>query len=332
MYPDKIRVSTGTAAVLGLKRIHLDVNPTTAYLMTYSEDGCIANCAFCPQGRESTSDRSLLSRVLWPVYSTKIVLESLEKIDEGEIRRICIQAINYPGFFEDVLYLLKAFKEHSSLDVSLDSPPLNKVQLEKLKAAGLEKIAFPLDASTPDIFDRVKGKLTRGPYRWNEHLKALGEAVSVFGEGNVMSNLIVGLGETEKEAVELIQLLQDRNVGTVLYAFTPVHGTFLEGRDQPELASYRRIQVARLLISEGIGNLVDMKFDVEGKIVNFGLDEGGLKEVVLSGRAFMTSGCEGCNRPYYNERPSGPFYNYPREPTREESEDEAKKMGFVFGI
>jgi biotin synthase len=290
MIPDKIRVSTGTAAVLGLKHQRLDVKPTTAYLMTYSEEGCVANCAFCPQGRENTSDRSLLSRVLWPVYQTKAVLESLKKIEEGEIQRICLQAMNYPGFFEDVLSLLIAFKKHSSPDVSLDSPPLNEMQLEKLRDVGLEKISFPLDAATPKLFDRVKGKLTHGPYRWLDHLKALSEAVSVFGEGNVMSNLIVGLGETEKEAVELIQLLQEKKVGTVLYAFTPIHGTFLEGRNQPKLDSYRRIQVARLVIAEKLGNLEDMKFDVEGKIIGFGLNEDVLKEVVLSGKGLMFEG------------------------------------------
>jgi biotin synthase len=29
------------------------------------------------------------------------------------------------------------------------------------------------------------------------------------------------------------------------------------------------------------------------------------------GESFMTRGCPDCNRPYYNERPGGPMYNYP---------------------
>ena len=32
---------------------------------------------------------------------------------------------------------------------------------------------------------------------------------------------------------------------------------------------------------------------------------------------FNTYGCEGCNRPFYNERPSGPIYNYPETPARD---------------
>ena len=44
------------------------------------------------------------------------------------------------------------------------------------------------------------------------------------------------------------------------------------------------------------------------------LEEDLLRETVKTGIPFMTSGCPGCNRPYYNERPSGPLYNYPFRP------------------
>ena len=52
MIPEKVRVSAGSAAMLGLDEYWLDVKPT-AYLMTYTEGSCVANCAFCPQARES---------------------------------------------------------------------------------------------------------------------------------------------------------------------------------------------------------------------------------------------------------------------------------------
>jgi len=39
---------------------------------------------------------------------------------------------------------------------------------------------------------------------------------------------------------------------------------------------------------------------------------GGAASPPRRGEAFQTSGCPGCNRPYYNERPGGFIYNYPR--------------------
>ena len=75
--PEQIRVSSGTAIVLGLLNGKLDAEPTTAYLMTYKEGKCSANCGFCPQARASKSSAELLSRVSWPTFPTANVLAAL---------------------------------------------------------------------------------------------------------------------------------------------------------------------------------------------------------------------------------------------------------------
>ena len=45
-----------------------------------------------------------------------------------------------------------------------------------------------------------------------------------------------------------------------------------------------------------------------------------LWEVLADGHAFRTTGCEDCNRPYYNEKPRDVLYNYHRPLTAEELE------------
>lgn len=327
MIPEKLRVSIGTAAVMGLIRCRLDVKPTTAYLMTYTDGSCIANCSFCPQARDSSSRKSLLSRVIWPAFPTGRVQDGLRQPAYGAFVRVCLQAVNYPGFLDDITALLGAVRGAVRLPVSLDTPPLGRGDLEMLRDAGLERVSVPLDAATPELFDRVKGRLAGGPYRWEEHLRGLETAVAALGPGRVMSNLIIGLGETEEEAVNLIQRLIDMDVETVLFAFTPIPGTTLAGHPPPPLESYRRVQLARRLITEGMARFEEMEFDWRGSLRSFGEDARAIREVLLSGEAFRTSGCPGCNRPYYNERPSGPFYNYPRGLTQEEAQREAVMMG-----
>ena len=49
--PEKVRVSIGSAIVLGLVKGMLDAEPTTIYLLTYIKGKCSANCAFCPQAK-----------------------------------------------------------------------------------------------------------------------------------------------------------------------------------------------------------------------------------------------------------------------------------------
>jgi len=318
-------VSAGTAALLGLDEYWLDVKPTTAYLMTYTEGSCTANCAFCPQARESPSNKSLLSRVLWPAYPTEEVMDGLRRAD-ASLQRVCIQTVNYPGFFDDALALLRKIKEVREIPVSIDTSPLTRAQMMELKTGGLDRIGIPLDLATEELFDRVKGAQTKGPYRWEKHFEALSTAVEVFGARRVLSNLIIGLGETEREAVGIIQRLKDMKVHTALFAFTPIPGTALSRQPQPPLDAYRRIQLARHLITGGLASIHGMEFDDEGRITGFGINEESMARMLQDGEAFRTSGCPGCNRPYYNERSSGPFYNYPRRLTVGEAEKEARLL------
>jgi biotin synthase len=70
-----------------------------------------------------------------------------------------------------------------------------------------------------------------------------------------------------------------------------------------------------------------MQFDGKGKLTDYGTDPQTLKHLIESGEPFRTSGCPDCNRPYYNEKPSGPLYNYPRKLEQEEIEEIQKQIG-----
>jgi len=59
---------------------------------------------------------------------------------------------------------------------------------------------------------------------------------------------------------------------------------------------------------------------MKGDIVKFKLNKLDLWNIVDNTNAFITSGCPGCNRPYYTSRPSGPIYNYPRNLNKNEKE------------
>jgi biotin synthase len=110
--------------------------------------------------------------------------------------------------------------------------------------------------------------------------------------------------------VQVIQALQDWGVTVGLFAFTPVRGTEMAHVPPPPLAVYRRMQVARHLIAHGLARADDFAFAPDGQLTDFCRPH--LSSLLADGVAFQTSGCPDCNRPYYNERPGGPLYNYPR--------------------
>jgi biotin synthase len=310
---ETIRVSIGTAGLLGLLRLHCDAEPTAAYLMTYTVGSCRANCAFCPQARQSTSSKRLLSRVVWPDFPFGVVVEAIEsRAGEGKLLRVCVQSLNYPGFSKDASVIASAISSKTSVPISVSCPPMTKREMEQLRLAGVERIGLPLDGATPEVFSKIKGASVKGPYRWETHFKALNDALDIFGVNNVSTHIIVGLGETERDIVEITQKLHDIGVSPSLFAFTPIRGTKLGSLKRPGIGKYRRVQLARYLISKGISSANSMQFSNKGRILDFGVRSNVVDQLISLGDPFMTAGCPGCNRPFYNESPRGPIYNYPR--------------------
>ncbi len=288
--------------------------------MTYRMDKCTANCGFCSQARESKSSTQMLSRVTWPTFPTKAALEAFAEAAEAKrIRRVCIQALNYPEVFNHLEALVEEIKRGSAVAVSVSCQPQNRENILRLKEAGVERLGIALDGATEAVFNRIKGADVGGCYRWDSQFRMLGEALSVFGHGNVSTHLIVGLGESEEEVAEAVQRVVDLGILPALFAFTPVRGTAFGGCLPPKVQSYRRLQLARYLIVTGKSRAEKIRYE-NGRIADYGLPREQLEVAVDSGLPFRTSGCPSCNRPFYNEKPSGPIYNYPYAPTRKEIE------------
>jgi len=320
-----IRVALGTAIVLGLWRGKLQTAPTTAHFLTYFPGKCLANCQFCPQAKESSSDPSMLSRVVWPKCEFDRVIASIEKHGD-DFSRICVQAVNYPNVVDDLLDIISRVKEVCSLPISVACQPLHAREIKGLVNAGVERIGIALDAATSELFEAIKGEKVNSPYSWQTHIRALEEAKRLAGRAT--THLVVGLGETEEEMIRTIQFWHDRGITSALFAFTPIHGTPLAERPRPDLSSYRRIQLARYLVVNDLSRAEKMVFS-DGRLVDFGVSDEVLNAAIGGGEPFMTSGCPGCNRPFYNESPMGPIYNYPRRPTAKELKMIKEQLGFT---
>ena len=312
---EKIRVSVGSASVLGLDfRSGFKELPTTCYIMTFKEDHCLANCGFCPQARSSNSSKEKLSRISWPLYSLKNFINHLENLpDSSRFMRICIQTLNYPENYNDLVEIITEIKKISNIPISVAIPPMSKEKMFMLKSFGVQRIGIALDGATPEIFRKIKGKEIDGPYSWEYHLQKLKEATEIFSEGSVSTHLIVGLGESEEDILTLIEELNYQKILVSLFAFTPIKGTKFEKHAKPEVQSFRKLQLGRYLIVNKRKKLKVFTFNSGRKLLNINIDKNKLQTIINQTEAFFTSGCPGCNRPYYTSKPSSSFYNFPRD-------------------
>ncbi len=336
-----VRTSLAAAITLGLEkgRFAPGVGLRGLNLVLNYEDGCQAACTYCGLSRErragqgestglgcgpDDTDPTTFIRVKWPAYSLADILPRAAGA-EGKIKRVCVGMLTHQRCLEDAVEVIRAFRRETDLPISaLVTATLchSREDMEKLRAAGADRMAVAVDAATAELFDRHRGQTVRGPHRWGHYWQVLDWGVEVFGSRRAGCHLVVGLGETEEQMVGAIQEVRDRGGVTHLFSFFPEEGSPLATWPQPPLGQYRRVQLARYLIDEGLGDRRKMRFNLDGQLVDYGCPTA---EAVDQGRPFMTPGCPdeetgevACNRPFGNERPSEPFRNFPYRPGPEE--------------
>ncbi len=332
--PEYLQTSLAASLTLGFQEglFHRNAKLKGLNLLLHYEEGCLGRCHFCglSRSRQEGPKGKTFIRVDWPLYPLDEILQRAKGKDQ--IHRVCLSMITHPKAFEDTIRVVEKFKEKTDLFISVLLTPTLIHQLdalERMKVAGTERIGIAIDAATPELFNRLRGKGVNGPHRWDHYWEVVRMGVEVFGKFYVGIHLIVGLGETEKEMVQAIQQGQEMGASTHLFSFFPEKGSPMENHPSPPLDQYRRIQLARWIINEGLGSIHQMRFDEDGKIVDFGMD---IEPLIQRGEPFMTSGCPGrdgkvaCNRPYGNERPSGPIRNFPFLPEPEDIEEIRRQL------
>ncbi len=331
--PEFVQMSTAAAITLGLipGRMHrTDCTHCLNLLVTYPE-GCRANCAYCGLARHREeardyADRNFI-RVDWPTARYDEVLARMQRgADSGRFQRMCISMITHPNSDADTRILLDQWVRNvRGVPVSILSNPttMEREDLVELKRLGAEIFTVALDAVTPAIFERTRGKSVDSPHRFEKYWQAIEWAAEIFGPERFGAHLISGLGETEHEILQVAQRIKDIGGHNHMFAFFPERGSLMEDWPAVDRAQWRRVQLARFIIDYAGGNVRDMNFDDEGRVAGFGVCAERLEQLIASGKPFRTSGCPGnndtevsaCTRPYGDSSPTD-ILSFPFAPAK----------------
>ena len=335
--PEHVRISWAAALTLGLAqgKFFRDAKLHCLNLLLTYDRGCVGKCAYCGLQKtrmadESWDERSFI-RVDWPVVSVDEIIERMGTDCCSHVERVCVSMVTDARARDDTLDIVKRLSQRTDSISALIAPTvINKDWLLQLHRAGVDKLGVAIDAATPELFEQLRGKGVGGPHQWGRYWETVKEGVEVFGRYGVGIHLMVGLGETEEEAIRTVQTAYDMGALTHLFSFFPEDGSAMKDRPQPPVGAYRRVQLARHLINKGIAVADIMKFRPDGKVTDFGVSEAVISTAFDSGLPFMTSGCDGkgmanaCNRPYSNCTPyqayMGELRNYPFKPACRDNE------------
>jgi lipoyl synthase len=331
--PEYVQMSRAAAITLGVMpgaMYRCECTRCLNLLLTYPE-GCRANCAYCGLARHREAERDYADRnfirVDWPALPLEQVIDIVAGAGERTpFHRMCISMITHPRSDRDTVSVLEAWTRRvapSEVPVSILSNPttMTRSDVARLKDLGAEIFTVALDAATPALFERTRGRGVQSPHSWAKYWEILHDAREIFGPGRFGMHLIVGMGETEYEVLSVVQTLVDLGGHSHMFCFFPEQGSLMDHLPATPRDQWRRVQLARYLIDYRGVRVEHMRFDGEGRVVDFGLPRPELDQVIDEGVAFRTSGCPGkfrddvsaCDRPYGDSPPSN-IASYPFQP------------------
>jgi biotin synthase len=333
--PEYVQMSTAAALTLGImngKMYRCECTRCLNLLLTYPE-GCRANCAYCGLARHREAERDYADRnfirVDWPAVPLDMTIDIVAKQGEKTpFHRMCISMITHPRSDADTVTVLKKWTERidpAALPVSILSNPttMAREDVKRLKDLGADIFTVALDAATPEIFERTRGKGVQSMHSWQKYWQILMDAREIFGPQKFGAHIIVGMGETEHDVLSLVQRLVDLGGHSHMFCFFPEKGSLMDHLPATDRGQWRRVQLARYLIDYKDVRVESMKFDGQGRVEDFGVSQSTLDEIVTAGTAFRTSGCPGkfaddisaCDRPYGDSPPSN-IASFPFAPNK----------------
>jgi biotin synthase len=299
-----LKLSYASAIKLGLRKGVIDFPLETIYVMIGEK--CRNSCKFCSQSITSSACSNYLSRITWQNVSDVELLNTIDKVND--IKRICLQIVSDDNSLNMlkslVINLILVSKNNFKISISIASS--NIEYLESLFEIGVDTITIPLDCAKLKTYKKFKGT------DFKEKIQALVNLSQIY-KGNVGTHLIYGLSDTIEDFFKMMSFLKSNSINTGLFSFTPLTGTELENLPKPDLSSYRKVQVLRALIYENVS--FEPEFNSSGGLIKLNVkieDLGRFKKLIKSGKPFLTSGCDNCTRPYYNDSPGKELYNFHR--------------------
>jgi biotin synthase len=327
--PDFVRISAASAMALRLQsgRFSREFDFGGINILLNYENGCLSDCGYCglARTRPGAYEEKSFIRVEWPLVDTDQLINRMAE-HEKKLTRLCISMVTHGSAYRDTVDITKRLRANvnTPLSILVAPPTLNKDKLQHFKDLGVDMIGVGLDAVTESTFRKHRTDVPNGSLRWDNYWNIINESRRIFGPWKVNIHTVVGLGETDKDLVDMFYSLKENQILPYLFSFNPEPDSRMGDVPKASITRWRRIQLVKHLIE---------KYDLSPDAIHFDENNGiqklevrnntitGALHSLDAGIPFMTNGCPseggeeaGCSRPYGSYRPSESFRDFPFQP------------------
>jgi len=177
-----------------------------------------------------------------------------EAFKEGVVKHVTLTTGTPPGPDKGAILLTEAtrgIKEHTNMPVHVQlEPPEKQKFLHLLHKAEVDTVGIHIESFDKRVLSEVCPMKTD----IQSYLEAWKNAVKLFGEGQVSSFLIAGLGETDSSILYGAEELARLGVVPYLLPLRPIAGTAFENAHPPSPQRMIRLykEVSRILHDYGL--------------------------------------------------------------------------------
>ncbi len=118
-----------------------------------------------------------------------------------------------------------ALKERTRMRTHVQLEPVDRNRIELLKQSGADTIGIHIESLDRGVFE---GKCPGKAHQWPNYWKSWDDAVEIFGDNQVSSYVIIGMGEDVRTTKQGIEKMCEHGVIPFLVPLRPIEGTKME--------------------------------------------------------------------------------------------------------
>lgn len=181
----------------------VEIRPTLAHAPEQAfynlDTECIYNCKFCTSPRLDKK----ITKGLEPDKVVSLILEASERPEMKAVALTSAVVKDPQSTVDKLAYIIVRVRDKLPVIPIGVEPYIDSLdQVDQLKKAGADEIKLNIETYDRDLFLKVCGEQD---FDWI--MTVIEHAGKVFGRGKVTSNIIVGMGESDRNVLEGVEAL-----------------------------------------------------------------------------------------------------------------------------